>query len=257
MSKITNFFLKKDEYGYFSFTGNGKIVMIVIAVLLIVLSVYFAVRRAKADREAKKEGKEVKPSFVQKIGTKKLVTCAVLLALAYVASSIKFLEMPYGGSITLFSMLFVSLIGYFFGIKTGILCGLAYGIFQLIQDPWLLSPLQVGFDYIFAFAALGLSGVFRNLKTTDKSTGEKRLTKYGLIVCYVFAAVMRGISHVIGGYMFWMDSMPDNFPKAIKFLYPIVYNFSFIGAEIVLTTVILLVPGVAAVLIRLRREANN
>lgn len=256
MSKITKFFLSNND-GYYAFTQRGKIFMIVVAVLLVILSIYFAIQKAKKDKELKAEGKKVKPTMVQKIGTKKLVTCAVLLALAYVTSGIKFFEMPYGGSITLFSMLFIVLIGYNFGVKTGVLCGVAYGIFQLIQDPWLLSPLQVCFDYIFAFAALGLSGIFRNLKTIDKKSGEKKLTAIGLVVSYVFATVLRGISHVIGGYMFWMDSMPENFPKALKFAYPIIYNFSYIGAEIIITSIVLLIPGVAKVLIMLRREANN
>lgn len=252
---MSKFFLKADEYGYYSFTQSGKIVMIVVAVLLVILSIYFAIKMSKKEKTSEKIA-DVASSFAQKIGTKKMVVCAICLALAYVCSSIKFFEMPYGGSITLFSMLFVTYIGYCFGVKTGVSCGLAYGILQLIQDPWLLSPLQVCFDYLFAFALLGFSGFFRNLKTTDQATGEKKLTKVSLIVSFVVAAVLRGISHVIGGYMFWMDGMPDNFPKALKFAYPVIYNFSFIGAEIILTVVLLLVPGVAAVLIRLRREAN-
>ncbi len=247
---------------YFVFTKEGKIAMIVIAVLLVLIPILFYnfVLKKKKDASGEAEGKKAaKPAIKRNalLSTKEMVVCAICLALAYICSSIKFLPMPYGGSITLFSMFFIAYIGYCFGVRTGVMCGLAYGILQLIQDPWLLSPLQVCFDYFFAFAALGLSGLFRNLKTKDKDSGEKKLNKKGLIVGYGVAAFLRGVSHVIGGYIFWMDSMPDNFPKSLSFVYPIAYNFSYIGAEMLLTIVVLLIPGVASVFIRLRREANR
>lgn len=259
ISGITSFFLEESD-GYFAFTQKGMIVMIVLAVVIVIAG--FLLARKLSDDSGKEETvssdkKKDKAKSLTAFGTKKLVVCAVCLALGYVASSVKFFNLPYGGSITLFSMLFIAYIGYCFGVKTGVLCGLAYGILQLIQDPWLLSPMQVCFDYIFAFAVLGFSGFFRNMKDKDKTTGEKRLSKKGLIIGYAVAAVCRGISHSIGGYLFWMDSMPDNFPKSISSLYPIVYNFSYIGAEMLLTVVVLLIPGVSSVLIRLRREANS
>lgn len=44
-----------------------------------------------------------------KLTTQQLVTCAVALALAYVTSYIKLFKLPFGGSVTLFSMLFIVL----------------------------------------------------------------------------------------------------------------------------------------------------
>ena len=252
-----------DSGDYFSFTKEGKIAMTVIAVLLVLFSILiynFCFKRKKDEALEESDLKSAKMQGTKKkamLGTKELVVSAICIALAFVCSSIKFMEMPYGGSITLFSMFFITYIGYCFGLRTGIICGVAYGILQLIQDPWLLSPLQVCFDYIFAFGALGLSGLFRNMKTKNKETGEKKLTKYGLIIGYTIAAVARGLSHVIGGYLFWMDSMSDKFPKSLSFIYPFVYNFSFIGAEIIMTVVVLMIPGIGKVFIRLRREANR
>ena len=247
-----------DAPDYMTFTKEGKILMRIAAVaaVILIIVVYNLCFRKKNDETA--DGSDFKKASLAKksiMSTKELVLCSVCIALAFICSSIKFFEMPYGGSITLFSMLFITLIGYFFGVKTGILCGTAYGIFQLLQDPWLLSPLQICFDYIFAFAALGLSGIFRNLESIDEN--GKASKRKGLIIGYVFAAVMRGISHVIGGYLFWMDSMPEKFPKAFSGIYPIVYNFSFIGAEIILTVIVLMLPGVSKVLLWLRREANK
>ena len=88
------------------------------------------------------------------------------MALAYIASYIRLIpKMPYGGSVTLFSMLFICLIGYWYGVRAGIMTGLAYGILQFIQEPYVLSLFQVCCDYVLAFAGLGLAGLFSKSKT--------------------------------------------------------------------------------------------
>ena len=51
-------------------------------------------------------------------------------------------------------MLFIVLIANWYGAKTGILVGFAYGLLQFIQGPYVLSLFQVCCDYVFAFAAL-------------------------------------------------------------------------------------------------------
>ena len=102
---------------------------------------------------AKKEKKEKK-----KMGTKQLVFCAMAVALAMVTSMLKVYSFPFGGSITLFSMLFICFVGYVYGPATGILTGAAYGVLQFIIEPYIYFPLQVLVDYPLAFGVLGLSG---------------------------------------------------------------------------------------------------
>ena len=79
--------------------------------------------------------------------TKKLVFSAMGIALALVTSYLKLWDMPMGGSVTLLSMLFISLIGYWFGAKYGIATGAAFGILQFIINPYMLSVPQVILDY--------------------------------------------------------------------------------------------------------------
>ena len=180
-----------------------------------------------------------------KLTTQQLVTCAVALALAYVTSYSKLFKLPFGGSVTLFSMLFIVLIGYWYGVKVGILTGLVYGIFQFLQEPYVLSFFQVCCDYILAFGAMGLSGLFTKSK------------KYGLLKAYIVAILARGAFHALGGYLYWMDYMPDNFPKSLTALYPIIYNYSYILLEGVLTIVVISIPAVSSALGRMRVMATG
>lgn len=180
-----------------------------------------------------------------KLTTQQLVTCAAALALAYVTSYIKIFKLPFGGSVTLFSMLFIVLIGYWYGVKIGILTGLVYGIFQFLQEPYVLSLFQVCCDYVLAFGAMGISGLFQKAR------------KHGLIKAYVAAILARGAFHALGGYLYWMDYMPENFPKSLTALYPIIYNYSYILLEGVLTIVVISIPAVSSALGRMRSMATG
>ncbi len=183
-----------------------------------------------------------KVSEKKKMGTKQLVFCAMALALAFITSYIKLFNMPWGGSVTLCSMLFIVLTANWYGPKTGILVGLVYGILQFIQEPYVLSFFQVCCDYILAFAALGVAGFFAK-------------KKHGLIVGYIVAVIARGAFHALGGYLYWMSYMPKNFPQSLKSLYPILYNYSYLLAEGVITVIILCIPAVMRGLNRVKRTA--
>lgn len=98
---------------------------------------------------------------------RQLAYCAMAVALAYVTSFIRVFKMPYGGSVTLLSMLFIVLVANWYGVKTGMLVGFAYGILQFLQEPYFLTLFQVCCDYVLAFAALGLAGLFRGRKTAS------------------------------------------------------------------------------------------
>lgn len=207
-------------------TTAGYAVCIVIGVALFIAALVFA----------------GKVSEKKRMGTKQLVFCAMTMALAFITSYIKIFNMPWGGSVTLCSMLFIVLVGNWYGPKTGVLVGLVYGILQFIQEPYVLSFFQVCCDYILAFAALGVAGFFAK-------------SKNGLIKGYIAAVIARGAFHALGGYLYWMDYMPENFPKALSSVYPILYNYSYLLAEGVITVIIICIPAVAKGLNRVRRTA--
>lgn len=183
-----------------------------------------------------------KVSNSKKMSAKQITFCAVALALAFVTSYLKIFPLPFGGSVTLFSMLFIVLIGYWYGIKVGILTGFAYGILQFVQEPYVLSLFQVCCDYLLAFAALGLSGLFTK-------------SKNGLLKGYLVAIFARGFFHALGGYLYWMSYMPENFPKSLTAVYPIVYNYSYILAEGVITIIVISIPAVKKALEQVKQTA--
>ncbi len=209
-------------------TAAGYAVTIIAGIILFLAAVYFA----------------AKTSSEKRMSTKQLVFCAAALALAYLTSYIKLFGMPWGGSVTLFSMLFIVLIANWYGPETGLLVGLAYGILQFIQEPYVLSFFQVCCDYILAFATLGIAGFFAK-------------SRYGLVKGYIAAVLARGAFHALGGYLYWMDYMPDNFPKALAGLYPILYNYSYLLAEGVLTVIVISIPAVSKALARVKQMAEE
>lgn len=224
----------QQEDGYYSLTTAGIIAFIVIIAVLLALTAILTNR--------KKDTQTGKKLF----STKQLVFSSAALALGFVTSYIKIIDMPWGGSVTLCSMLFITLIGYWYGPKIGLVTGFAYGILQFLQDGggYILSPLQACMDYILAFAALGLSGFFHKKAN-------------GLLKGYLVAIFARGIFHSIGGYLYWMDYMPDSFPKSLASIYPIAYNYSYILAEGIATVIILLLPPVKSAMTRVKTLAQD
>ena len=207
-------------------TAAGYALTIIAGIILFLAASYFA-------------GKH---SAKRRFTTKQLVFCAAAMALAFITSYIKIWNMPWGGSVTLCSMLFIVLVANWYGAGTGIFVGLAYGILQFIQEPYVLSFFQVCCDYILAFAALGVAGFFAK-------------KKHGLLKGYIAAVLARGAFHALGGYLYWMDYMPENFPQSLKSIYPIAYNYSYLLVEAVITIVIISIPAVAKGLNRVKQTA--
>lgn len=213
-----------SEDGYFVLNENGYGALVVIAILVMILIDVLRGRKAAGSQDGK-SGKKLPVTTVTFAGAS--------IALAYVLSFIRIYEMPWGGSVTLLSMFFVAFVGYLFGPGVGFAAAFVYSILQFIQSggTYMLTPFQVCCDYFFAFTALGASGFFKGKKN-------------GLVIGYIAAVLLRGIFHTIGGYIYWMDYMPENFPSSLAAIYPICYNFAYILPEAVITVIIILLPPV-------------
>lgn len=182
---------------------------------------------------------------MSKIKTKQLVFSAMAIALATVISVvIKLPSLPNGGSTTLFSMLLVSLVGYWYGPVTGLIAAFAYGVLQFITGPYIVHPAQVLLDYPLAFAALGLSGFFHNRKN-------------GLIVGFLAGAAGRFFFHMVSGLIFYttyVDSLNGNVAAIWA---STVYNLSYILPEVILTLVLLAIPAVRKAMAKIKVLATE
>ncbi len=181
-----------------------------------------------------------KPDEKGTLGTRKLVFSAMAIALATAASMIKLFHLPMGGSITFFSMLLVSVVGYWYGPGTGMFAGLAYGLLQLIIDPYIISLPQMLVDYVFAFTALGLSGFLRN-------------AKHGLIKGYLLGVIGRYFFAVLSGYIFFGSYSSEYGMSALA--YSLAYNGIYIFTECGLTVGVLLIPAVNRAMQQVKKMA--
>lgn len=145
--------------------------------------------------------------------------------------------MPLGGSVTPMSMLFICLIGYWYGPAAGVLTGMAHGMLQLILNPMIYSIPQLLIDYPLAFGALGLSGFFWKAKN-------------GLLKGYILGVVGRFVFAFLSGVLFFADYAPEGMNPVV---YSILYNGGYIFAEAALTIVIILLPPVVKALATVKR----
>ncbi len=204
-------------------TTLGNVLLIVILAALLVGAVLFAKKHvtkqdAKTEETVSTGGKRT---------AKRLAFCAMSIALGTVLSEIKIIDFPWGGSVTLLSMFIICLPGYLFGLGAGLTTATAYGILQLLVDPYVLFPIQLVVDYLLAFGALGLSGLFAN-------------SKNGLIKGYLIGILGRYVFAVLSGWIFFAEYAWEGWPPLP---YSLVYNGIYIFAEAAITLVILAIPA--------------
>ena len=111
--------------------------------------------------------------------TRTLVECALMIAVGTVLAQIKIFEMPFGGSVTLVSMLPFILVSFRHGVKWGLATGFVNSLLQMLlgfyAPPAGTVAAFVGvvlLDYVLAFTLLGLAGVTaKPIKATNGRGG--------------------------------------------------------------------------------------
>lgn len=172
--------------------------------------------------------------------THKLVTSAILLALSFVLSFVKIIDYPWGGSVTLFSMLPLCLVSLKFGLGWGLGTAFAYSLLQLFQGlgeamSWGLTPTawvgMILFDYLIAFTVLGFAGILR------------KGGRSGAVAGTAAAIGLRYLSSVLSGAIVWKSVGEVAFGWSFEntWLYSLVYNALYMLPELVITTAVLLI----------------
>ncbi len=162
---------------------------------------------------------------------KKLTVSALFIALSTVLSElIPSISLPMGGSITVFSMVPMCLLGFMFGVGWGVFANLVYGVIQLMFGfgnlSYATSALAVVviilFDYIVAYAVLGLSGIFK---------GKIKNEFVACVLGVLLAVFLRYVCHFITGVTVWREIA--DFWGAVWF--SITYNGSYMIPEMIIT----------------------
>ncbi len=191
-----------------------------------------------------------------------MVALAVVLSIASKLLLEPFLAplFPFGGSVTLFSMLPICIVSIKHGIGWGLGSAFCFSWFQILQGgvfAWGLTPVMlIGsllLDYILAFTVLGLAGIF------------KKKGVWGMIAGIALVCVLRFLIHFLAGIILWA-----NFAEFVAFgqewinrpvLYSLVYNGGYMLPETVLTVVgailIFRFPTVRKILKIKEDEAEN
>jgi len=161
-----------------------------------------------------------------------LVETAILVAVGCVLSLFVIYQAPHGGEVTPLAMLPILLIGLRNGLKWGLLGGFLYALLQMMVRffaPPVPTAIAVAsvvmLDYILAFTVLGLSGLFKG-------------KKYGILYAAPLCLFLRFLCHFFSGIFVWSEApFAQAFSDGAIWLFSLLYNGSYMGIELILTTV--------------------
>ena len=208
--------------------------------------------------------------------TRRLTESAMLIAIAVVlelAGKSILPPMPFGGQLTLCSMLPIVLISYRHGVKWGISSALGYALVQMaLGAGTVTAAFQPGYfgdgtmignalamcllDYVAAYTVLGLGGCFR---------GRFQNKGISLMCGSLVALGGRYLAHIFSGYILfsgwaewfftqegfpgWGAGLVEQLsPAMLGWVYSIVYNGMYMVPEMILTAIAALfvarIPGI-------------
>lgn len=165
-----------------------------------------------------------------------LVEGAVMIALAAVLSLIKVYKLPWGGSITLLSMLPICMFSIKYGVPKGLFVSFGYALVQTAFDlaevlSWGLTPgtliVCLLLDYLLAYTVIGVAGLFR----------KKGIA--GWIAGSALALFLRFVCHFLSGVLIWhsFGELWDGFSTENEYIYSLLYNGSYMLPEIIFTVI--------------------
>lgn len=181
-----------------------------------------------------------------------LVLGGVMIAMSTVLGFLKLWEAPYGGAITVCSMLPILFYSYRCGLKWGLGAGLVNSVLQLLLGMSALRGLTAGtligsifLDYILAFTVLGLGGMFRGKLKNDAAA---------FALGSLIAMLLRYFCSFLSGWILWaalcdatymqeviaayIPGLANVSGTTLAIVYSLVYNGVYMIPEIILTCVV-------------------
>jgi thiamine transporter len=168
--------------------------------------------------------------------TKILAEIAVFSALSAVLYALRPFSLPYGGAVTLGSMVPTMWLSIRRGIRVGLITGAIFGAIALLIDVLSLgasavvaTPVQAVFEYPVAFGLIGLTGLLTGL-FHNKTVGLA-------LVGAGIAVFLRFLVHYFAGVFVWYYVYA--FPAYGRWIFPAVYNGSFLIVEYIISAIVL------------------
>ncbi|MBQ2696959.1 MAG: energy-coupled thiamine transporter ThiT [Clostridia bacterium] len=193
--------------------------------------------------------------------TKRLVISAMLIAIATVLSVFQPFQLPFGGGITIASMLPIVLIAFTYGTRWGLFSAFIFSLLQLLLGAKTVSAFFLPgedqmtlwkalsvciLDYIVAYTVLGFGGILKN-KMKHKTTA--------ICLGSVIALSLRYVVHIVSGALFfgawaeWFftqegfyaigEKIMETFSgNTLALIYSVFYNGTYMLPEIIITAIL-------------------
>ncbi len=231
LSEIFSFEKLKDMFDFSGVSDPASIGILIASV--IVVGVLLSVLSSRL---------ETKRGIVRRTTTKEIVYAATCVALSFLLSFIRLYRMPYGGSITLASVLPIALYCYVFGFRKGMVVCFVFALLNFCQGPYVVNAWSALFDYLLPYLSVALVGLFP-LLPRDTAKHEKPLKKHAKffvgLSCYF---TLRLASHVLAAIFFWSDgidfgSFQGDLIGFAALAYGLVYNLLFLVPDTVVVVI--------------------
>ncbi len=152
-----------------------------------------------------------------------MVECSIMIALSTVLSFIKIIDLPYGGSVTIASMLPIIVAAYRHGGGWAIGTALVNSLIQMLLglsnfsyfSTWQSFVALALFDYVIAFTVFAIAPAFKKIIKSQN---------LAMLLGTLIACLLRYACHVISGATIWAGlSIPDE----AALLYSLSYNATY------------------------------
>lgn len=184
-------------------------------------------------------------------------------AISFLSEYIPFLNLPFGGTVTLASLLPLVLISVLYGLPWGLFSGFVYSLLQMAvgfktvsglflpNSDSYMGSVAIAFcilllDYILAYTAVGLGGIFRS-----KLSHRAALvwgSVFALSLCYLFHVLSGALFYGAWAEWFFLESaakdlffsrwVMDTFTGfGLSLAYSLVYNGLYMFPEMIITAI--------------------
>lgn len=164
--------------------------------------------------------------------SRKIAMAAMCIAIGFVLNCIRLYRMPQGGSITPASMLPLVLFMIACGPLQGFVVGCAYGLLQLLTDPYIIHPIQMLMDYPLAWGAMAICCLAKLLPEENRAR---------MPLAVLLAGAGRYIMAVLSGAIFFAEYAGEQ----NAWIYSLIYNVSYLGPDTLVCMIVACIPGLA------------